>query len=323
MTSLANCTVPGVGQKHASLRNLCTSATQRDNSCVDPLYREDGRDPSDDYIYGPGPVPFEQVSMASGSATYLLTDQLGSVIIEADSSASITATQSYNPYGTLSSTLGSWTTPFGFAGGYRDTTGLIYLINRYYDPATGQFVSVDPLVGVTGAAYGYVGGDPSNFIDQIGLGVFGSCFMLTGQAAAECDVRYLFTTAFAPLDCVKCATFLNILLGGALTLFVGEAAIWGAFSGGALGVVEAFEFLTNSYVAKALHSVENVIYADLTTVSVICGIKVIFHPSEEDVTSNSSFQWFVKAVNLSIAWVDVASRISNLSPAYWLLVLTT
>ena len=131
-------------------------------------------DGSNYYIYGPGPAPLEQVSKASGATTYLLTDQLGSVVIEADSSASITATQSYNPYGTVSSTTGSWTTPFGFAGGYRDTTGLIYLINRYYDPATGQFVSVDPLVGVTGAAYGYVGGDPVNGLDPNGMFTFNS-----------------------------------------------------------------------------------------------------------------------------------------------------
>lgn len=33
------------------------------------------------------------------------------------------------------------TTPFGFAGGYTDPTDLIYLIHRYYDPSTGQFIS--------------------------------------------------------------------------------------------------------------------------------------------------------------------------------------
>jgi len=43
------------------------------------------------------------------------------------------------------------------------------VINRYYDPATGQFVSVDPLVGLTGAAYSYVGGDPIDGVDPLGL----------------------------------------------------------------------------------------------------------------------------------------------------------
>jgi hypothetical protein len=29
--------------------------------------------------------------------------------------------------------------------------------NRYYDPSTGQFLTVDPMVGETGEAYAYTG----------------------------------------------------------------------------------------------------------------------------------------------------------------------
>ena len=42
-------------------------------------------------------------------------------------------------------------------------------IHRYYDPATGTFLSVDPLVGITGDPYGYVSGDPINGVDPLGL----------------------------------------------------------------------------------------------------------------------------------------------------------
>ena len=55
-------------------------------------------------------------------STNLLTDQLGSIVIDANSSANITTTQNYRSHGTVSSTTGSWTTPFEFAGGYRDIT---------------------------------------------------------------------------------------------------------------------------------------------------------------------------------------------------------
>ena len=42
-------------------------------------------------------------------------------------------------------------------------------INRYYDPTTGQFTSMDPLVIVTGQAYSYTAGNPVNEIDPLGL----------------------------------------------------------------------------------------------------------------------------------------------------------
>ena len=34
--------------------------------------------------------------------------------------------------------------PFGFQGSYTDPSGVIYLIDRHYDPSTDQFLSVDP-----------------------------------------------------------------------------------------------------------------------------------------------------------------------------------
>ena len=68
-------------------------------------------------------------------------------------------------------------------------------VNRYYDPATGQFVSVDPLVGETGSAYGYVGDSPENEIDPTGLRPWwqsvtsvlnaGATVLATGAAVAD------------------------------------------------------------------------------------------------------------------------------------------
>jgi hypothetical protein len=42
-------------------------------------------------------------------------------------------------------------------------------VGRYYDPTTGQFLSVDPLVDETGEPYVYTGGDPVNGSDPSGL----------------------------------------------------------------------------------------------------------------------------------------------------------
>jgi len=63
----------------------------------------------------------------------------------------------YSAYGVQTIQSGSDVTPFGFQGSYADPSGLIYLINRYYDPSTDQFLSVDPDVAETGQPYAFTG----------------------------------------------------------------------------------------------------------------------------------------------------------------------
>lgn len=48
------------------------------------------------------------------------------------------------------------------------------VLARYYDPSTGQFLSVDPLVAETGTPYAYTGGDPVNRSDPNGLSFLGA-----------------------------------------------------------------------------------------------------------------------------------------------------
>jgi hypothetical protein len=43
------------------------------------------------------------------------------------------------------------------------------LLGRYYDPATAQFLTRDPLDALTQSAYGYVGDNPLNGVDPLGL----------------------------------------------------------------------------------------------------------------------------------------------------------
>ena len=74
----------------------------------------------------------------------------------------------YSPYGVQTISSGSRVTPFGFQGSYTDSTGLVYLIDRYYDPSTDQFLSVDPDVSLTDQPYVFVNDDPLNAGDALG-----------------------------------------------------------------------------------------------------------------------------------------------------------
>ena len=126
-------------------------------------------DSTNAYIYRGG-TPAEQVNLANGTITYFVTDSLGSVRGTVSSTGSLTATTSYDAWGNPETTGGlAAITPFGYAGGYTDPTGLLYLISRYYDPATGQFLSVDPVVSQTTEAYIYANDNPVENVDSTGM----------------------------------------------------------------------------------------------------------------------------------------------------------
>jgi RHS repeat-associated protein len=131
-----------------------------------PSVLEDG---TNAYVYGPGGLPLEQVG--SDTALWFHHDQLGSTRLLTNPAGQVVATYAYTPYGSLSSSSGTASTPLLYAGQYRDAeSGLYYLRARYYDPATAQFLTLDPAVAQTRSPYGYVDSDPLNGVDPTGLG---------------------------------------------------------------------------------------------------------------------------------------------------------
>jgi RHS repeat-associated protein len=81
------------------------------------------------------------------------------------------ATFTYSPFGveTVDQVSGSNTTSIGFEGGFVDPGGLIYYQQRFYDPTSDQFISVDPDVMSTLQPYSFAGSDPINASDPNGL----------------------------------------------------------------------------------------------------------------------------------------------------------
>ncbi len=131
-----------------------------------PLILSDG---TNSYIYGPSNLPIEQINNSTGTVEYMHHDQQGSTRLLTGSTGTVTGKCSYSAYGTPTCE-GTAATPLGWDGQYTSSdTGLQYLRNRVYDPATAQFLTVDPLAALTQAPYNYAGDNPINKLDRTGL----------------------------------------------------------------------------------------------------------------------------------------------------------
>ena len=71
-------------------------------------------------------------------------------------------------------------------------------VNRYYDPVTGQFMSVDPMVAQTQQAYVYTSDDPLNETDPLGLKGCGwnpICYIGSGYDKVNNALNFILGTA--------------------------------------------------------------------------------------------------------------------------------
>jgi RHS repeat-associated protein len=139
---------------------------------------------------------FEQINNTTGTVSYLHHDQAGSTRLITGSTGTVTGKCTYGAYG-APTCEGTTTTPLGYDGQYTSSdTGLVYLRNRVYDPATAQFLTVDPLdegasmlAHATGeqyvvaalrsasgsGPYVYANDNPVNNYDPMGLFTVGIC----------------------------------------------------------------------------------------------------------------------------------------------------
>ena len=123
------------------------------------------------YVYGPTGQPIEEI-LPSGSGYYYSQDALGSTRALTNSPGTATDTDTYDPYGNLTASTGTVQDNLLYAAQYLDAeSGLYYLRARYYDTATGQFLTVDPQVATTLEPYAYVSSDPENGVDPTGKNV--------------------------------------------------------------------------------------------------------------------------------------------------------
>ncbi|UOX90536.1 hypothetical protein MUY14_07905 [Amycolatopsis sp. FBCC-B4732] len=120
-----------------------------------------------------------------GTKYWVHTDIQGSVQAETDAAGVEVHRKKYRPFGEVLSAGGSL--PFesrGFIAERQDSTGLVYLNARYYDPQLGRFISPDPTIDGEDTIglnrYAYAANDPVNQVDRTGL----SCQKADGN---KCD----------------------------------------------------------------------------------------------------------------------------------------
>jgi len=126
-----------------------------------------------DYLYGLDRLA--SVPSGGSARTWYMPDLQGSVRYTTDDGANASPAVNYDPYGTPEG--GAVPPTFGYDGELQDTaTGLQNLRARTYNPATGQFLTRDPLEQQTGQAYLYASGDPINGSDPSG-----ACYLVNSS----------------------------------------------------------------------------------------------------------------------------------------------
>lgn len=151
----------GFGARVNKSDSLGSKAYLRDGARVtDPVLREGSTS------FTPG------VSERRGGVTHFNHAGLKSFETQSLTNQSIVASRTYDAFGNLSSTSGTWSGPFGHGGpaGYQSDpdSGWQLLGHRYYDPNLGRFLTRDPVQdGSNWYIYAY--NNPVGQIDDDGL----------------------------------------------------------------------------------------------------------------------------------------------------------
>jgi RHS repeat-associated protein len=135
------------------------------------VQEQSGGTPTANLLTG-APGQLFQFTTPSGTNDSLLTSPLGSTIALAGSTGAISTSYSYTPGGVATASGASSPNTFEFNATQNNRTGLYLMGARYYDPATGTFISQDPTGFTNGSTnlYGYAGNDPVNHGDPTGCG---------------------------------------------------------------------------------------------------------------------------------------------------------
>ena len=134
--------------------------------------------------YQNGPGIDNKLKSDDGSSHYFLQDHLGSTVGLANSSGSVTDSNTYDSFGNGSNS--GFPTRYQFTGREFDSTSELHDYRaRAYDAQIGRFISEDP-IGFQGGdinLYGYVENNPVNFVDPMGKQSLGHSDLMAEKGA--------------------------------------------------------------------------------------------------------------------------------------------
>ncbi|MFE1895881.1 RHS repeat-associated core domain-containing protein [Streptomyces yangpuensis] len=129
------------------------------------------------YAHPAGPVMIKTAKDGVVSTSYMMGDKNGTATTAVDTKTSAVTRRKFTPYGEVRGTAPTvWPDRKGFVSGEMDESiGTVHMGAREYDPATGRFLSVDPIIDFNEPKqqnpYAYANNSPVTFSDPSGLSI--------------------------------------------------------------------------------------------------------------------------------------------------------
>jgi len=192
----------GIGRLWVMVSYLPSFAQYRVIYDGDQLIRDD---PNGRYVHGDGvdePLVWYD---STGTRRFLHADERGSIIAVTDSAGGLIGINRYDDYGNVQ---GTQTGRLGYTGQFTLPGGIVHYNARAYEPGMGRFLQTDPVGYDAGPnLYAYVGNDPVNLTDPLGLSSTGTADLSSVRPQCYtgdfCDANAIIIVASCGMFCTS------------------------------------------------------------------------------------------------------------------------